>query len=41
VQGTNLLTLSNYNGIDPEILGTNNAIYPQSRIVTTGIELNF
>lgn len=41
VQGTNLLTLTNYPGIDPEVLGSNNAIYPQSRIFTTGIELNF
>ncbi len=41
VQGTNLLTATNYPGIDPEIVGSNNAIYPQSRTFTTGIELNF
>ena len=40
-QATNLLTWTAYNGIDPEIVGTNNAIYPQSRTLTTGIEIGF
>lgn len=41
VQATNLLTWTAYNGIDPEIVGTNNAIYPQARTLTTGIEIGF
>lgn len=41
VQGTNLITWTNYSGIDPEIVGSNNAIYPQSRTLTTGIEIGF
>lgn len=41
VQATNLLTWTAYSGIDPEIVGTNNAIYPQARTLTTGIEIGF
>jgi TonB-linked SusC/RagA family outer membrane protein len=41
VQATNLVTWTEYNGIDPEVVGTNNAIYPQSRTLTTGIEIGF
>lgn len=41
VQGTNLITWTNYSGIDPEIVGTNNAIYPQNRTLTSGIEIGF
>jgi TonB-linked SusC/RagA family outer membrane protein len=40
-QGTNLITWTNYNGIDPELVGRNNAVYPQSRTITTGIEIEF
>jgi hypothetical protein len=41
VQGTNLITLTNYPGIDPEVVGTNNAVYPQSRIISAGLEIGF
>ena len=41
LQATNLLTWTAYNGIDPEIVGTNNAIYPQARTLTAGIEIGF
>lgn len=41
VQATNLHTITDYPGIDPEVVGENNAIYPQPRTVTTGIELSF
>lgn len=41
VQGTNLLTWTNYTGIDPEILGSNSGVYPQFRTITSGIEIGF
>lgn len=41
LQATNLLTWTAYTGIDPEIVGTNNAIYPQARTLTAGIEIGF
>jgi len=41
IQATNLVTWTAYQGIDPELVGTNNAIYPQSRTLTTGIEIGF
>jgi len=41
MQATNLITWTAYTGIDPEIVGTNNGIYPQSRTLTAGIELGF
>jgi len=48
LQGTNLLTLTDYTGFDPEInaignnqlnLGIDSNIYPQSKIITFGINL--
>jgi TonB-dependent starch-binding outer membrane protein SusC len=41
VQGTNIATWTNYTGIDPEVVGTNDAVYPQPRAYTTGIEIGF
>ncbi len=48
VQGTNLFTLTDYNGIDPEVisndnltLGVENQIYPMSQIFTFGINIKF
>jgi len=39
--GQNLLTFTNYPGIDPEFLGTANAPYPQGRTIRTGVQLQF
>jgi TonB-linked SusC/RagA family outer membrane protein len=48
VQGTNLLTFTDYTGFDPEInaignnqlnLGIDNNVYPQAKIITFGINL--
>jgi TonB-linked SusC/RagA family outer membrane protein len=39
----NLYTLTNYTGFDPEVGldGMDNSVYPQSRIITTGINIGF
>ncbi len=39
----NLYTLTNYTGFDPEVglSGMDNSVYPQSRIITTGINIGF
>ena len=48
LQGTNLFTMTDYNGIDPEVisndnltLGVENQIYPLSQIFTIGINIKF
>ena len=48
VQGTNLLTITDYNGADPEIqesgtlgLGVDYGKFPQSRILSVGFKFNF
>lgn len=41
VEGTNLLTWTEYSLIDPEIVSDNNVVYPQPRLVTSGIQLQF
>ena len=41
VQGTNLWTYSDTKGYDVEFVGTATGIIPQSRIVTTGIQIGF
>ena len=48
LQGTNLFTMTDYNGIDPEVisndnltLGVENQIYPMSQIYTIGINIKF
>lgn len=48
VVGTNLFTITGYDGIDPEIisydnltLGVDNDIYPVSRIYTIGVNFKF
>jgi hypothetical protein len=48
LQGTNLFTMTDYEGIDPEIisndnltLGVDNQIYPISQIYTFGVNLKF
>jgi TonB-dependent starch-binding outer membrane protein SusC len=41
VQGQNLHTWTAYTGIDPEMIGNQAAIYPQSRSITTGIQVQF
>jgi TonB-linked SusC/RagA family outer membrane protein len=48
VQGTNLFTLTDYNGADPEIqesgtlgLGVDYGKFPQSRILSVGFKFNF
>lgn len=47
VNGNNLVTITNYSGIDPEIAGSNTGrgidygLYPQVRTITGGLELNF
>jgi TonB-linked SusC/RagA family outer membrane protein len=43
VQGTNLWTLTNYTGLDPEVdlNGTSWFVYPNSRTITFGIDLGF
>ena len=39
----NLYTITNYTGFDPEVglSGLDNSVYPQSRIITTGINIGF
>ena len=39
--GQNLLTFTNYPGIDPEFLATAAAPYPQGRTIRTGVQLQF
>ncbi|WP_078063268.1 SusC/RagA family TonB-linked outer membrane protein [Solirubrum puertoriconensis] len=50
VQAQNLITLTNYSGLDPEVntfsgsntsLGTDFLVYPQARTITGGISLGF
>jgi len=47
VTGTNLLLLSKYKGLDPEVsgsslgLGIDNGVYPQPRTVTFGVSVGF
>jgi TonB-dependent starch-binding outer membrane protein SusC len=41
LQGTNLVTWTNYPGFDPEMVGNNTVVYPQPRMYTTGIEIGF
>jgi TonB-linked SusC/RagA family outer membrane protein len=38
VQGQNLLTFTNYNGLDPEV---GSLILPPMRVITTGVQLSF
>jgi TonB-linked outer membrane protein, SusC/RagA family/TonB-dependent outer membrane receptor, SusC/RagA subfamily, signature region len=40
--GRNLLTITRYTGYDPEVYGSNQpAVYPNSKQITFGVELNF
>lgn len=39
VQGENLLTWTNYTGIDPEIVGTGIGVYPQAKVFTAGFRV--
>lgn len=41
VQGLNLITWTNYRGLDPEILDVQNAPFPQPRIYSAGVSLQF
>ena len=48
IQATNLFTITNYSGIDPEIvsydnlnLGIDNDIYPSSKLFTLGVNIKF
>ncbi|WP_439184434.1 TonB-dependent receptor [Carboxylicivirga taeanensis] len=47
VGAQNLLTLTDYSGLDPEISrdvfnsGTDRSVYPQTRMITTGVQLSF
>ncbi|MCH8487997.1 MAG: TonB-dependent receptor, partial [Candidatus Cyclonatronum sp.] len=41
VQGLNLITWTNYRGLDPEILVVANAPFPQPRIYSAGVSLQF
>jgi len=47
VGGQNLFTITNYSGLDPEIsrtvfnTGTDTSVYPQTRMVTAGVQLSF
>jgi hypothetical protein len=51
LQATNLVTLTNYSGLDPELsnpdnnpdrlIGVDEGIYPTSQIFTVGVNLNF
>ena len=48
IQGSNLFTITGYNGFDPEIistdnlsLGIDNRIFPNSRIFTLGANIKF
>ncbi len=40
-QGTNLVTWTEYPGMDPEVVGTSNAFYPQPRTFSGGISIDF
>jgi hypothetical protein len=39
VNGSNLLTFTNYTGLDPEIVGTAIAQYPNNQRISGGINL--
>jgi hypothetical protein len=48
VSANNLLTLTKYNGFDPDVgspspfgAGVDNGIYPQARVYMGGVSLNF
>ncbi len=47
VGGQNLFTITGYSGLDPEIsrdvfnTGTDRSVYPQTRMITTGVQLSF
>lgn len=41
VQGRNLLTWTNYMFGDPEFVGQSTGVYPQSRQITAGVNLQF
>lgn len=41
VQGVNLITWTNYRGLDPEILNVANAPFPQARQYSAGVSLQF
>lgn len=47
VGGQNLFTITDYSGLDPEVsrpvfdTGTDTSVYPQTRMITTGIQLSF
>ncbi|AXJ00217.1 TonB-linked outer membrane protein, SusC/RagA family [Cyclonatronum proteinivorum] len=41
VQGLNLITWTNYRGLDPEIVEVANAPFPQPRIYSAGVTLQF
>ena len=41
VQGTNLVTWTDYPGADPEMVGSNTVVYPQPRTYTTGLQIGF
>ncbi len=47
VGGQNLLTITDYSGLDPEIsrsvfnTGTDTSVYPQTRMLTAGVQLSF
>jgi hypothetical protein len=49
VSGQNLLTLTKYSGLDPDVVGANanlepgvdNGNYPASRILTVGLNVGF
>lgn len=41
VQSQNLFTITPYSGLDPELTGTQNAVYPQGRTFTTGLQVQF
>jgi TonB-dependent starch-binding outer membrane protein SusC len=40
-QAQNLLTWTAFSGIDPEMWGTQNAIYPQNKVYTMGLQVQF
>ena len=48
LSGANLLTITDYDGLDPEVvgrgaqtIGVDEGIYPQARITTVGLNINF
>jgi iron complex outermembrane receptor protein len=42
VSGDNLLTITEYDGIDPEITGgIDSNFYPRSRAIALGLDINF